>query len=184
MKRPKVNCSAIFKTNPTDRGMCCTFNALAAEEIYRWSLASPAFYIDWNLLQKVTVLWVCCKSPKRKCSRLLWGSTWTAWGVRNTSISSQIGFWRAKIFLGLSYSNWIVLSPTGGASQGMSPGLKLVSLRLQHKSIWDLFYKQCIIGRGGKPYLYYDFYVVTFNNDDVSWWHISSWSSWNRWPSF
>ena len=32
---PKVNCSAIFKTNPTDRGMCCTFNALAAEEIYR-----------------------------------------------------------------------------------------------------------------------------------------------------
>jgi hypothetical protein len=32
-----VNCSAIFKTNPTDRGMCCTFNALAAEEIYRES---------------------------------------------------------------------------------------------------------------------------------------------------
>ena len=128
MKRPKVNCSAIFKTNPTDRGMCCTFNALAAEEIYRWSLASPAFYIDWNVLQKVTVLWVCCKSPKRKCPRLLWGSAWTAWGVRNTLISSQIGFWPAKRFLGLSYSNWIVLSPTGGASQGMSPGLKLVSL--------------------------------------------------------
>ena len=33
----QVNCSAIFKTNPTDRGMCCTFNALAAEEIYRWT---------------------------------------------------------------------------------------------------------------------------------------------------
>ena len=32
-----INCTAIFKTNPTDRGMCCTFNALAAEEIYRWS---------------------------------------------------------------------------------------------------------------------------------------------------
>ena len=30
-----MNCTAIFKTNPTDRGMCCTFNALAAEEIYR-----------------------------------------------------------------------------------------------------------------------------------------------------
>ena len=33
----KVKCSAIFKTNPTDRGMCCTFNAMAAEEIYRKS---------------------------------------------------------------------------------------------------------------------------------------------------
>ena len=32
---PQVSCTAIFKTNPTDRGMCCTFNALAAEEIYR-----------------------------------------------------------------------------------------------------------------------------------------------------
>ena len=30
-----VNCSLIFMTNPTDRGMCCTFNALAAEKIYR-----------------------------------------------------------------------------------------------------------------------------------------------------
>ena len=33
----QVNCSAIFRTNPTDRGMCCTFNALAAERIYRES---------------------------------------------------------------------------------------------------------------------------------------------------
>ena len=33
----QVNCSVIFKTNPTDRGMCCTFNANAAEEIYRES---------------------------------------------------------------------------------------------------------------------------------------------------
>ena len=39
----KVNCSAIFKTNPTDRGMCCTFNALAAEEIYRWPASWSAF---------------------------------------------------------------------------------------------------------------------------------------------
>ena len=30
-----VNCSMVFMTNPTDRGMCCTFNALAAEKIYR-----------------------------------------------------------------------------------------------------------------------------------------------------
>ena len=30
-----VNCSLIFMTNPTDRGMCCTFKALAAEKIYR-----------------------------------------------------------------------------------------------------------------------------------------------------
>ena len=34
---PQVMCSRVFKTNPTDRGMCCTFNALAAEEIYRES---------------------------------------------------------------------------------------------------------------------------------------------------
>ena len=32
-----VNCSLIFMTNPTDRGMCSTFNALAAEKIYRES---------------------------------------------------------------------------------------------------------------------------------------------------
>merc|ERR1719350_2591913 len=38
----EVNCSAIFKTNPTDRGMCCTFNALAAEEIYRESKFSKS----------------------------------------------------------------------------------------------------------------------------------------------
>ena len=35
LKGVDVNCSLIFKTNPTDRGMCCTFNALAAEKIYR-----------------------------------------------------------------------------------------------------------------------------------------------------
>ena len=33
----QVKCSAIFKPNPTDRGMCCTFNALAAEKLYRES---------------------------------------------------------------------------------------------------------------------------------------------------
>ena len=30
-----MKCSAVFKTNPTDRGMCCTFNALAAEKLYK-----------------------------------------------------------------------------------------------------------------------------------------------------
>ena len=44
------------------------------------------------------------------------------------SIPNLIDFWHATIFLGLSYSNWIVLSPTGGGSQGMNRGLKLVSL--------------------------------------------------------
>ena len=34
----QVNCTAIFKTNPTDRGMCCTFNARAAEDIYRYEI--------------------------------------------------------------------------------------------------------------------------------------------------
>ena len=29
MQGMDMNCTAIFKTNPTDRGMCCTFNALA-----------------------------------------------------------------------------------------------------------------------------------------------------------
>ena len=38
----EVSCSAIFKTNPTDRGMCCTFNARAAEEIYRDSMFSQS----------------------------------------------------------------------------------------------------------------------------------------------
>ena len=48
----KVNCSAIFKTNPTDRGMCCTFNALAAEKIYQESKFSEAV----AKLQKQNVL--------------------------------------------------------------------------------------------------------------------------------
>ena len=47
-----MNCSAIFKTNPTDRGMCCTFNALAAEKIYQESKFSEAV----AKLQKQNVL--------------------------------------------------------------------------------------------------------------------------------
>ena len=63
----KVNCSAIFKTNPTDRGMCCTFNALAAEEIYRWSLFIMTrilihdqhdiyLFSCWNILMQIYIL--------------------------------------------------------------------------------------------------------------------------------
>ena len=32
-----MKCSAVFKTNPTDQGMCCTFDALAAEKLYKES---------------------------------------------------------------------------------------------------------------------------------------------------
>ena len=34
-KGQKVPCSAIFQTSPTDRGMCCTFNLQAAEEMFK-----------------------------------------------------------------------------------------------------------------------------------------------------
>ena len=47
----QVNCSMIFMTNPTDRGMCCTFNALAAEKIYRESQFSRSV----NSLQRQNV---------------------------------------------------------------------------------------------------------------------------------
>ena len=33
----EINCSAIFKTLPTDRGMCCTFNMERAEKIFKES---------------------------------------------------------------------------------------------------------------------------------------------------
>ena len=63
----KVNCSAIFKTNPTDRGMCCTFNALAAEEIYRWWLLIMTWILIhdqhdiylfscWNIIMQIYIL--------------------------------------------------------------------------------------------------------------------------------
>ena len=31
----RIPCSAIFKTAPTDRGMCCTFNLQSAEEMFK-----------------------------------------------------------------------------------------------------------------------------------------------------
>ena len=32
-----INCSSIFRTRPTDRGMCCSFNMEKAEEIFKTS---------------------------------------------------------------------------------------------------------------------------------------------------
>ena len=34
-KGQKINCSAIFQTTPSDRGMCCTFNVEAAEKMFK-----------------------------------------------------------------------------------------------------------------------------------------------------
>ena len=39
-KGKDISCPAIFKTLPTDRGMCCTFNMKKAEEIFRNSTYS------------------------------------------------------------------------------------------------------------------------------------------------
>jgi hypothetical protein len=36
-KGMEIDCSAIFKTFPTDRGMCCTFNMAKAEEMFQQS---------------------------------------------------------------------------------------------------------------------------------------------------
>ena len=33
----RLNCSSIFTMFPTDRGMCCSFNMLKAEEMFRES---------------------------------------------------------------------------------------------------------------------------------------------------
>ena len=36
-KEREINCPTIFKTMPTDRGMCCVFNMKKAEELYKKS---------------------------------------------------------------------------------------------------------------------------------------------------
>ena len=36
-KEKELDCPTIFKTMPTDRGMCCVFNMKKAEEIYKKS---------------------------------------------------------------------------------------------------------------------------------------------------
>ena len=37
-KGKEMNCPSIFKTLPTDRGMCCVFNMNKAEEIFQESI--------------------------------------------------------------------------------------------------------------------------------------------------
>ena len=69
--------------------MCCTFNALAAEEIYRWGLDDDDDIGDdndeddddddddqicdkfWFLCQGIKVFYLCCESSKAKCPRLV-----------------------------------------------------------------------------------------------------------------
>ena len=36
-KGKRLSCSSIFSKNPTDRGMCCSFNKQKAEEMYKES---------------------------------------------------------------------------------------------------------------------------------------------------
>ena len=36
-KEREIDCPTIFKTMPTDRGMCCVFNMKKAEELYKKS---------------------------------------------------------------------------------------------------------------------------------------------------
>ena len=43
-KEKTISCPAIFKTLPTDRGMCCTFNMEMAEEIFQKSKYSNVVY--------------------------------------------------------------------------------------------------------------------------------------------
>ena len=41
-KEKKINCNAIFQMQPTDRGMCCSFNMKKAEDIFRKSKYTEA----------------------------------------------------------------------------------------------------------------------------------------------
>ena len=43
-KEKAISCPAIFRTLPTDRGMCCSFNMEMAEEIYQKSKYSNVVY--------------------------------------------------------------------------------------------------------------------------------------------
>ena len=81
----QVNCSVIFKTNPTDRGMCCTFNALAAEKIYRESKFSESV----SELQKQNVL----DSFERKYLQTSWlhGPIWNSIPFRPLRFATR--FW-------------------------------------------------------------------------------------------
>ena len=143
----KVNCSAIFKTNPTDRGMCCTFNALAAEEIYRWPASCSAFtcFILCTIFMQVNIqlkwlmhpesrsspslLQICKKKMFATPSKIHLGCL----KGEQQSILIPIGF-RIQ-----------VLFHTGGGNQGMNQDLKLVSvfkalvLQAYFSTVLDLF---------------------------------------------
>ena len=41
-KGTPVNCSAVFRMTPTDKGMCCTFSVDAAENLFRESSFSDS----------------------------------------------------------------------------------------------------------------------------------------------
>ena len=64
LKGVDVNCSLIFKTNPTDRGMCCTFNALAAEKIYRDSQVTMMMLLRMMIMMTLSSpgAWRVCRS--------------------------------------------------------------------------------------------------------------------------
>lgn len=110
--------------------MCCTFNALAAEEIYRWS------FLSWIIL--------LCDKNQWKASRKSQFSESVAnlqkENVRDSfeappelpegwdAVNSNFQFvFRFKYFLGPSFIDSIVLFLTGGVNQGMNQDLKLVS---------------------------------------------------------
>ena len=68
LKGVDVNCSLIFKTNPTDRGMCCTFNALAAEKIYRDSQVMMMMMMRLRMMMVIfSVLSLGGKSAEAEC---------------------------------------------------------------------------------------------------------------------
>ena len=67
LKGVDVNCSLIFKTNPTDRGMCCTFNALAAEKIYRDSQVMMMMMLLRMMIMTFSVLPERGESAEAEC---------------------------------------------------------------------------------------------------------------------
>ena len=131
----KVNCSAIFKTNPTDRGMCCTFNALAAEEIYRWPASGSAFTCFYALHYFYVIKYLIEMTDAFRKSQFsesvanlqkenVRDSFENPPGLPEGWILNPIGFLIQVFFLAWA----IALFRTGGANQGMNQDLKLVSL--------------------------------------------------------
>ena len=125
-----MNCSAIFKTNPTDRGMCCTFNALAAEEIYRWSFLSWIILLcdknQWKAFRKSQFSESVANLQKENVRDSFEAPPELPEGWDAVNSNFQFVF-RFKYFLGPSFIDSIVLFLTGGVNQGMNQDLKLVS---------------------------------------------------------